>query len=246
MIPQAKTTIKQIFRAAGVEVTKRSGRRRTQAAVIEHVIDLGFKPQTVIDVGVGNGTPELYGVFPGATHLLVEPLQEFEDGIKEICKRYQATYEIAAAGATPGKTTINVYPSDMQGSSIYGEAKGEHPDGSARTVPVVTLDQLCAQKGLAGPYLVKVDAQGAELDVLNGASKTLADTELVLLEVSFFEFFVNGPQFYDVVHYMKERGFVAYDIVDGHNRPLDGALAQVDIAFVKENGMFRKNHSYLG
>jgi len=43
---------------------------------------------------------------------------------------------------------------------------------------------------------------------------------------------------------MKDRGFVVYDIFGGHNRPLDGALGQIDMAFVKENWQFRKSHFY--
>ena len=69
-------------------------------------------------------------------------------------------------------------------------------------------------------------------------------TELVILEVSLLPFFVNGPSLYDVVHYMKDRGFVVYDIFNGHNRPLDNALAQVDIVFVREFGQFRQHHVY--
>jgi hypothetical protein len=43
---------------------------------------------------------------------------------------------------------------------------------------------------------------------------------------------------------MKDRGFVAYDLFGAHTRPLDGALAQVDIVFVKERGRFRQSHVY--
>jgi hypothetical protein len=32
----------------------------------------------VIDVGVANATPDLYGVFPEPSLLLIEPLVEFE------------------------------------------------------------------------------------------------------------------------------------------------------------------------
>ena len=52
------------------------------------------------------------------------------------------------------------------------------------------------------------------------------------------------PDIYDVVRYMKEKGFAIYEIFSGHNRPLDGARAQADIAFVRDNGMFRKNHQW--
>lgn len=92
--------------------------------------------------------------------------------------------------------------------------------------------------------MIKVDVQGAELDVLEGAQQALSEAEVIVLEVSLFEFMKGAPQFFDVVSYMKKHGFVAYDIIHGWNRPLDNALGQVDIFFVKENGMFRKDHSY--
>lgn len=44
--------------------------------------------------------------------------------------------------------------------------------------------------------------------------------------------------------YIKDHGFVVYDIFGGHTRPLDGALVQVDMTLVKENGHFRKHHFY--
>lgn len=53
--------------------------------------------------------------------------------------------------------------------------------------------------------------QDAELDILLGGEEILRDTEYVLVEVSFSEFFKGGPLFYDVVTFMKSRCFVAYD-----------------------------------
>lgn len=47
-----------------------------------------------------------------------------------------------------------------------------------------------------------------------------------------------------MISYMKQRNYVAYDIILGWNRPLDNALGQIDIVFVKENGFFRANHSF--
>ena len=43
---------------------------------------------------------------------------------------------------------------------------------------------------------------------------------------------------------MKDRSFVVYDIIGCNYRPYDGALAQVDLVFVKEDGRFRKYHYY--
>ena len=96
----------------------------------------------------------------------------------------------------------------------------------------------------SAPILLKVDVQGAELDVMRGAARILEGCEFVILEVSFFEFFKGGPQFYDVVSFMKARGFIACDIGGLQYRLLDHALSQVDLAFCKQDGLFRQSHVY--
>ena len=111
-------------------------------------------------------------------------------------------------------------------------------------MPAITLDGLCRERDLQGPFLIKVDVQGAELDALEGATQILEHTEYIILEVSLFKFFINGPQFYDVIVFMKERGFVVYDMLGYNYRLLDGAMSQADLVFVKEKGMFRKYHFY--
>lgn len=117
-------------------------------------------------------------------------------------------------------------------------------DGYEVTIPMIRIDDVLKEKQVSGPYLIKVDVQGAELDVLDGSPQALQESEVVVLEVSMFQFMKGAPELYDVVFYMKERGFVAYDIILGWNRPLDNALGQIDMVFVKENGRFRQNHSY--
>lgn len=205
---------------------------------------LGFSPATVIDVGVASGTPELYETFPNATFLLVEPLADFEGDIKAILQHYRGSYVIAAAGRKTGEVSFNVHDNYMHGSSLFSETMGVEADGHQITVPMVVIDDLVKDRSLAGPMLLKIDVQGGELEVLEGCGQTLGATEAVVLEVSLFEFMKGAPQFHDVVSYMKGLGFVAYDIVLGWNRPLDNALGQVDIVFVKEEGPFRRDHSF--
>jgi FkbM family methyltransferase len=239
----AKSILRQLLSAVGYEIYRAGGVRRTLAEVLDHAAGLGLRPATVIDVGVADGTPELYEAFPKAKHILIEPLQEYARPIAEILRRYDAEHVCAAASDEVGVVELHVH-GDMSSSSTLRETEGRHVDGLVRRVPAVTIDQICRDKRLAGPYVIKADVQGAELRVLDGAGASLASSELILLEVSLFQFYVGGPQFYDVINYMNDRGFVVYEIFGGHNRPLDGALAQVDLAFVKKDGMFRITHAY--
>jgi FkbM family methyltransferase len=248
-----KHIIRSILNSLGYEIRRKGVKpsteflsrmntiRTSMAEVLDHFVSTGFSPSTVIDVGVAYGTMSLYTKFPNARHLLIEPLEEFEHKLMDICNRYDAEYVLAAAGACLGKTGIVISP-DLVGSSFM--RKKDDEGTIIREVPVITLDSVCKERDLKGPYVVKVDVQGAELLVLEGGSKILEDTELIILEVSLFRFAQGFPDFYEVIDYMKKRGFVTYEILGGHNRPLDGARAQVDIAFVQENGMFRASNAW--
>jgi FkbM family methyltransferase len=207
----------------------------------------GFTPTTVIDIGaaVGSFSKTCHAIFPGAQYLLIEPLEEYVPSLAKVVSDIpRATYEIAVAAAHADSVLLNVHP-DLVGSSLYREVeKDTDVNGVPRKVRAVTVDRLVEERQAVPPYLIKIDVQGAELDVLAGAGAVLSGTDFVLLEVSFFQFFDRGPVFYDVVSYMKTKGFVPYDILGLQYRPLDGALSQVDIAFVKETGPFRQHHYY--
>ncbi len=217
--------------------------RTSMRDALEHIASLGFVPGTVLDVGVANGTDDLYQAFPGSRHFLIEPLEEFRPNLEKICGKYNAEYVIAAASNACGKVKINVHP-DLYGTSLLKEEEGAMIDGVEREVPTITIDELSNDEAFQAPYVIKIDAQGGEIQVLDGATEALNKTELVILEVSLHGFFIGGPQFTDVINYMKKRGFVVYDIFDGRNRPLGDALAQVDIAFVKEDGPFRHDKAF--
>jgi FkbM family methyltransferase len=242
----AKHFVVRLFNAFGLDIRRRrpaTPPRDSMAGGLAQLARLGFQPRTVIDAGVANATPELYSTFPSASVLLIEPLAEFEPFLQKICSTYNAQYVLAAAGQAPGSATFHVH-ADKFSSSLLSEVEGASVDGTPRTVPVVSLDQLTAEKNLPGPYLIKLDVQGAELQVLAGAARTLQQTEAVILEVTLFGTMIGGPQFYDIVTYMKTVGFVAYDIFAVNYRPLDGALAQVDMIFVREDGPFRRTHAF--
>jgi FkbM family methyltransferase len=231
----------------GVEVRRAGGGggpRRTLPEVLEHLKRLGVTPATIVDVGVARGTPELYAAFPGVPLLLVEPLAEHEDDLRRVVAQHPGSaYALAAGGPEAGELEIAVHRVPAC-SSVLGDRDPDGHPATRRTVPVARIDDLVAEHGLAAPFVVKVDVEGAELQVLEGARDMLARTDVVLLEVSFFGLVPGGAQLADVVAWMRDAGFSAYDIYSGHLRPLDGALAQVDMAFVRTDGPLRADHRY--
>ena len=213
--------------------------RNTMSGSLLLAKNSGFEPKTVIDVGAALGTFNLYETFPEARHLLIEPIAENEPYLAKICRKLKsAEYIIAAATKESGVFTLKISP-DMLHSSISEGVNADSQNPYLRNIPAITLNEICRERNLPGPYLIKVDVDGQELDVLAGATQILQQTEYITVEVCLL------AQMYDIIHFMKSQGFVAYDIVDLGYRPSDGALWQVDMAFVKEFGQFRRDTSYV-
>jgi FkbM family methyltransferase len=240
----ARTIVRPFGLTIGpVSLVERAG-RLTYRRALEHVKGLGFKPRTVIDVGVATGTWPLYDVFRDARVVLVEPILEVRPHLEAIVSALpHAEYVLAAACSRRGRVVMNV-PRDTARSSTRWESDFQPGEVTKREVMGITLDDLARERHLEGPHLLKLDVQGAELDVLEGAGNTLEETEYVVLECCLYEFFAGGPLLAEVVGYMRARGFVVYDVLSIHYRPLDGAVSTLDLAFVKEASQLRRTHRF--
>lgn len=78
-------------------------------------------------------------------------------------------------------------------------------------VAITTLDSAVRTTGLTIDFL-KIDVQGYELEVLNGASSALDQVVGCELEVSFIEIYKNQPLFAEVDQFMRFRGFFLADL----------------------------------
>ena len=216
--------------------------RRSLEQVLENARVAGLEAASVIDVGVAQGTPGLYDVWPFARLLLVDPIAEYEGVMRDVSAG-RGTYAVAAAGAQAGEAEMYVHRVFAL-SSLVGDP--DEPLGRTtptRTVDVVTID--AEAEGLPAPIVLKLDVQGAEIDALRGAIETLKRTELAILEVSTIEIVPGQPVMHEVVGFMAEHGFAVYDIFGGHLRPLDGALATLDLAFVPIDSALRRDRRYF-
>lgn len=206
----------------------------------------GFEPRTIIDVGAawGGFTREALDLWPSANYVLFEPLDEFRDKLETLRESHDNVEIVRKAAFSYEGETMFLVHQDYVGSSVYEEQEGADLVKETRVVETTTLDSSLGSDGTGAPYLLKVDVQGAELQVLEGANGILPFCEVVILETSLFKFFVDGPTIREIIRAMDNRGFAVYDIFGHLYRPLDGALAQVDLAFVPADSSWRQDHRF--
>lgn len=185
---------------------------------VDRLAGYGFAPATVIDVGAADGTPPLYDAFPDAYLVLVDPLAEFEPDLSRIVDERPGEYFLGALGSAPGTVTMEVDPNLHMSSMLPKVASGL--DVQRREVPVTTLDTMVAEHDWKAPFGLKLDTEGSEMEVLRGASDTLARTEFVISEVSVHKRFEGACTCAELVAEMRTQGFELCDLLDADVTPL--------------------------
>jgi len=141
---------------------------------------------------------------------------EFSDDIAKILAGRPGQHFPVALGSQPGERQIRIEPRRPLLTSFYNrhalERTGDAP--ILRNVPVETLDRLVAGASCPRPFGLKIDAEGAELDVIRGASATLRDTEFAIAEVSVLPRFEGSYRFAGLIAELDARGFEVCDILD--------------------------------
>lgn len=195
----------------------------------------GFSPRTVVDVGVGKGTPQLYEAFPNAVQILIEPLSEHEPRLRDILRDYEGQYFLTAIGASDGRAVINVEPRRVSMSSLLERTDSTSTgfEAEKREIPVATLDGLMKKHNFQPPFGLKIDAEGFEYQAIQGAPAFLRKTQFVIAEVSVGKRFKESYLFSEFTELMSRNGFFLWDILQmGGNKFVDAVFRRADSRLV--------------
>jgi FkbM family methyltransferase len=144
-----------------------------------------------------------------------------------------------ALGAAAGEIEINV-SSDRDMSSLLpmrGEILKASPSSrtvARETVRLATLDAIFADyAGARDRVLLKIDTQGYERAVLDGAARSLAHIEGVQLELSLIPLYDGETTWLAMIDYLRQRGFEPRLIIPGYFDRHLMRLLQVDGVFFR-------------
>jgi hypothetical protein len=86
------------------------------------------------------------------------------------------------------------------------------------------------ERAWSGPFGLKVDAEGYEHVVVEGASQLLTQTEFVIAETSVSDRFEGGARVDEFIALMRDHGFAVADLLSAGSGRLG---AQADVLFAR-------------
>lgn len=182
------------------------------------------EPLVVVDVGCRWGFAEAWARLGDRARLV-----GFEPDVEEcrrLADRYSGTPHVtvvpAGLGPRPGPATLYV-TKDPAGSSLMptlDDVVERHPgfDGGqvagSSQVQLTTLDSWGEENRLSRVDVIKIDTQGSELGVLEGAVGLLATVRAVEVEVELNPMYEGAATFADIDRFLRARGFELWRLRD--------------------------------
>jgi FkbM family methyltransferase len=142
-----------------------------------------------------------------------------------------------AVGAAPGELTMNISDNSVSSSAlpILDAHTASAPASRyvrSETAPVITLDN-CEAVPATGRIFLKIDTQGFEQQVLDGAPDLLARVVGVQTELSLAPLYEGQADFLAIFNQMRALGFDTWMINPGFDNRETGQLLQADATFFR-------------
>jgi len=150
-------------------------------------------------------------------------------------------HERAAVGNYNGIIDINISKNSVSSSILpmlksHSDAEKNSMYIKSEKTPIITLDSV------ADSYLdkfsncfIKIDTQGYESQVLDGAFKTLKRAKGVLCELSLVQLYKGQDIWKDLILRLEKEGFVLWSLERGFTDNRDGRTLQMDGLFLKKD-----------
>jgi FkbM family methyltransferase len=237
----SKSITKKAFRRIGIEVHRYNPTSSPTAQLVASLKQFGI--DLIVDVGANSGQFAdgiRSGGYAGKI-VSIEPLTVAHAKLTKV-SRNDANWDVyqrCSVGDREGEVTINIAGNSVS-SSLLPMLESHlnaapHADYIGKEiVPLLTIDSIVPDyfKNFKKPFL-KIDTQGFEWQVLNGAANSLPYIQGALLEMSLTPLYEGQHLWEDILVRMKESGFTLWALQPGFTDQVNGRTYQVDGIFFR-------------
>lgn len=208
-----------------------------QAQFFQCIKNLGFNPAHIVDVGANRGTwtRNALQFFPDAHYSLFEPQAYLSASFNDLLRNPKIKFYAKGVGQRSGIMDLTTSDRDDSFSFSFTAEQAQARGRTQVKAPVVALDEFLPTLDLPAPDLVKIDAEGWDLEVLKGAKNTISNAQVVLMEAAVMsKAFTNSVA--KTTEAMSDMDFCVFDITDLNRTQKHNALWLMELAFVKKGG----------
>ena len=233
-----KTIIKNFLRRFGVQIKRFPDvdlRRRT-------MLMNNFGINKVLDIGanIGQYGTEIRRLGYKGRITSFEPMRKAYDVLKEKARRDPLwAAENFALGDVDGTSTLHISGNSWS-SSIqdilpeHVQAKPESAYVNTEEITIKRLDSVFPNYYQSGDNIyLKIDTQGFEKNVLDGAENSLEKVKGIQMELSLLPLYANATLYKEMIDLLQEKGFDIYSFENGFFDQKTGRLLQFDGIFYK-------------
>jgi FkbM family methyltransferase len=168
-------------------------------------VEFKFKPRVCYDIGAAvlHWTRHAERIWPETKVILFDAFEPSEI----LYKTHQYNMGVLS---DKDDDEIKFYQNDFYigGNSYYKEYNDNiFPDLGYIVKKTKTLDTVVKDKGFPLPDLIKIDVQGAELDILKGASNVLAHCKYLIVELQDVNYNKGAPLAPVTIKYLEDNGW---------------------------------------
>ena len=243
MSPIVKQLIKNIFNSVGLEVQRNQPLNEAGTQIYQAIKKINT--DIILDVGANTGQFSLEIRKKGYNGKIVsfEPLLSARKKLIEYSLKDKnwLIHDQAAIGDHNGFIDINISKNSVSSSilpmmSSHSDAEGNSVYiGSERTA-IITLDSVeDAYLNDSSNCFIKIDTQGYESQVLDGAINTLKKAKGILCELSLVPLYEGQHLWKEIIERFEKEGFVLWSLHKAFTDKRNGRTLQMDAVFLRDN-----------
>lgn len=229
---------------------KVSGERFVTTKLLPRFFNNSSRPPVLFDVGanVGNYSLELAGLYPHARVFAFEPNRStFEKLTSKTASFGNIECLNYGLGSKQGHLDMYTYENDLisEHASVYEKVLTDlHHSGTLikRQVPIITIQDFCAERSIDRIDFLKIDTEGFEYEVLLGAQEMIKQKRISAIQFEFNEMNVISrvflKDFYELL-----TGYDLYRVDSNRLIPL-GAYDSINEIFKFQNILALEHSAY--